>query len=237
MLGLKPSLILLNMNPFTKSKINDTKELIALELKKARTDKNLSLEKAAQKTNINKKYLLALEEGEFDKLPTGIYQKNFLREYARFLGLDAKELLNIFDQEFGPRNKTRTKPFARKVPQARFFITFPRIIRTIIIVTIISVCLVYLAYYISNIIAPPQLTIIYPRENLSTDQSVLTVSGKTETETNVLINQEKILPDSNGFFSLEINLKPGLNTVTIIAQKKYSRENKIERIILMSSEK
>jgi len=224
------------MNKFTKNKINDTKELIALELKKARTNKNLSLEKAARKTNINKKYLLALEEGEFDKLPTGIYQKNFLREYAKFLGLDAKELLSIFNQEVGSRDKTRTKPFTRKVPSARFFITFPKIIRTIIIITTISVCLVYLAYYISNIIAPPQLTIIYPKEDLITNKSALMVSGKTEAETSVLINQEEILPDSNGFFSLEINLKSGINTLTIIAQKKYGQENKIERIILMNSE-
>ena len=224
------------MNPFTKNKINDTKELIALELKKARIDKNLSLEKAAKKTNINKKYLLALEEGEFDKLPTGIYQKNFLREYARFLGLNAKELLNIFDQELRSRDCAQAKPFARKAPQARFFITLPKIIRRAIIITIISICLIYLAYYISNITAPPQLTIIYPEENLSTSQSTLMVSGQTEAETNILINEEEVLPDPNGFFSLEISLKPGLNTVTIIAQKKYGQENIVERIILMNSE-
>jgi len=195
------------------------------------------LEEAAKKTNINKKYLLALEDGEYDKLPTGIYQKNFLREYTKLLGLDTEELMKIFDQEIRLRDCARTKPFTRKAPRARFFIIFPKIIRTIIIVTTIAVCLIYLAYYMSNILAPPQLTIIYPQKNLSTSQTTLTISGQTEIETSVLINQEEVLPDSNGFFSLIISLKPGLNTVTIIAQKKYSQENKIERIILMNVEK
>ena len=223
------------MNRFKQSKINDTKELIALELKKARVDKNLSLEEAAKKININKKYLLSLEAGEFNKLPTGIYQKNFLREYSQFLGLNADELLTVFNREIKQYDSARARLFTRKTPNARFFIAVPKIIRIFIITAIIAVCLIYLAYYIANIIALPQLTIIYPRENLSTGQTAIIVSGQTEAEISVLINQKEVLADSNGFFDLEINLKPGLNTITIIARKKYGQENKIERIILLNN--
>lgn len=68
-------------------------ESIAEALKKARKGKGLSLEEIAKETNINKKYLKALEEGNYDLFPGEAYVKGFLRNYASFLGLAAEELV------------------------------------------------------------------------------------------------------------------------------------------------
>ncbi|NHZ71509.1 MAG: helix-turn-helix domain-containing protein, partial [Aquificales bacterium] len=66
-------------------------------LREARETKGLTLEEAQEKTRINSKYLDALENSEYDKLPTPVHVRGFLRNYARFLGLDPQPLLERYE--------------------------------------------------------------------------------------------------------------------------------------------
>lgn len=67
-----------------------------LKLKKRREARGISLEEAARLTNIDIKYLEALEKAEFDKLPDPMYVKGYIRTYARELGIDALPLLRYY---------------------------------------------------------------------------------------------------------------------------------------------
>ena len=87
------------MLKFKSNKILLDSETVAERLRGARQAKNIKLEEAAKKLNISYKYLRALERGEYDKLPAGVYGKNFLREYAFFFGFSHVEynyLANYF---------------------------------------------------------------------------------------------------------------------------------------------
>jgi hypothetical protein len=55
----------------------------------------------------------------------------------------------------------------------------------------------------------------------------------TEPEAEVMINGELVLTNTAGYFIKKINLKSGLNTISISAQKKYSRKNLVEKKILV----
>jgi cytoskeleton protein RodZ len=61
-------------------------------LRGERLRKNLSLEQIARETKINSHLLDAIEKNQFDRLPRGVFAKSFVRQYARFLGLDEEEL-------------------------------------------------------------------------------------------------------------------------------------------------
>ena len=65
-------------------------------LREARENKGLSLEEAQSKTRINVRYLTALENGQYTALPTPVHVRGFLRNYARFLGLDPQPLLTRY---------------------------------------------------------------------------------------------------------------------------------------------
>ena len=65
-------------------------------LREARENKGLSLEEAQGKTRINVRYLTALENGQYSALPTPVHVRGFLRNYARFLGLDPQPLLTRY---------------------------------------------------------------------------------------------------------------------------------------------
>lgn len=66
---------------------------IGAQLKKARQDKELTLEEISQLTRIREKYLVAIEADNWDALPSSVQQKGFVRSYARALGLDPGPLL------------------------------------------------------------------------------------------------------------------------------------------------
>jgi len=65
-------------------------------LKEARQNKGVSLEKVAEETRIRKKYLQALEEEDFSIIPSEVYIKGFLRNYAIYLGLDPEEIRALY---------------------------------------------------------------------------------------------------------------------------------------------
>ena len=72
---------------------------------------------------------------------------------------------------------------------------------------------------------------LYPYEDISTSDSSVQIQGKAEPETEITINEDSVLQDAEGYFSRVINLKPGLNVITVVGQKKYSKEKIITRNI------
>ena len=70
------------------------------ELKDLRISKEISLEDLESKTKINVKYLNAIEQGDFDILPTP-YLRLFIRAYAVEIGGDAERALEQLDSFVG----------------------------------------------------------------------------------------------------------------------------------------
>lgn len=69
-------------------------ETIGEQLRRVRKTCGHSLEDVAHVTRINLRYLEAIENDEFSKLPGQTFLKGFLRSYARFLCIDEKELIS-----------------------------------------------------------------------------------------------------------------------------------------------
>ena len=67
-----------------------------LGLASIRRNRGLSLEQISQNTKISVRALQAIEEGEFKKLPGGIYNTSYIRQYARAIEFDEHELLAYY---------------------------------------------------------------------------------------------------------------------------------------------
>ena len=74
----------------------------ALDLSKSRRIKGVSLEEIAERTKISLRFLLAIEAEEFEKLPGGIFNTSYLRQYAAAIGFDESELLACYDRAMNP---------------------------------------------------------------------------------------------------------------------------------------
>jgi cytoskeleton protein RodZ len=65
-------------------------------MRREREMRGVTLEEISESTKISKRSLQALEEEDFDLLPGGIFNKGFVRAYARFLGIDEEQAVADF---------------------------------------------------------------------------------------------------------------------------------------------
>src|ERR1700751_4564209 len=64
--------------------------------RKAREKKELTLDDVSNVTKISARMLQAIEEENFDQLPGGVFNRGFIRAYAKHLGLDSEEAVNDY---------------------------------------------------------------------------------------------------------------------------------------------
>ncbi|HEY1497191.1 MAG TPA: RodZ domain-containing protein [Candidatus Solibacter sp.] len=61
-------------------------------LRRERLKRNLDFEQISRELKISTRFLEAIENDQYEKLPGGVFAKSFVRQYARLLGLDEEEL-------------------------------------------------------------------------------------------------------------------------------------------------
>ncbi len=69
-------------------------------MQREREMRSIALEEIAESTKISCRMLRALEEEDFDKLPGGIFNKGFVRAYAKFLGIDEEQAVVDYQAAF-----------------------------------------------------------------------------------------------------------------------------------------
>ncbi len=67
-----------------------------LNLPALRANKGITLREIADSTKISMRFLQAIESGDFDQLPGGIYNISYLRQYAREIGFEEAALLAYY---------------------------------------------------------------------------------------------------------------------------------------------
>ena len=79
------------------------------ELKRERELRDISLKEISEATKISIRFLEALEQNNFDILPGGIFNRGFIRAYARFIGVDGEEMVNSYLHELSVREAGRQR--------------------------------------------------------------------------------------------------------------------------------
>lgn len=88
------------------------------KLKRERELRGVTLEEIAEATKIGTRSLKALEDEQFDQLPGGIFNKGFVRAYAKFLGLDEEQAVADFMAAQGEQPATKADVMAKMAAQA-----------------------------------------------------------------------------------------------------------------------
>jgi cytoskeleton protein RodZ len=71
-------------------------------LRRQRQRNNFDIPKIARELKISTRFIEAMEQDDFAKLPGGVFTKSFVRQYASFLGLDAEELASEVQRALEP---------------------------------------------------------------------------------------------------------------------------------------
>lgn len=72
-------------------------------LRKEREARGVALETITKVTKISNRHLLALEQGQFNALPGGVFNKGIVRGYARVVGLNEEEWVQRYVSAFRSR--------------------------------------------------------------------------------------------------------------------------------------
>jgi cytoskeletal protein RodZ len=67
------------------------------ELRREREIRGISLKEIADATKISKRFLEAIERNDHKTLPAPVFTRGFIRQYARYLGLNADEIVNRYN--------------------------------------------------------------------------------------------------------------------------------------------
>jgi cytoskeleton protein RodZ len=84
-----------------------------------RRERGISLHQIAAATKISVRSLQAIEEGDFRKLPGGIYNTSYIRQYARAIDVDECELIALYKESTAiaaDRSQTRKESVDRFLP-------------------------------------------------------------------------------------------------------------------------
>ena len=66
------------------------------QLRLAREARGISLREISEQTRISTRYLEAIEADDYKRLPGGIFNKSFIKAYAKHIGYDEKEALEAY---------------------------------------------------------------------------------------------------------------------------------------------
>jgi hypothetical protein len=218
---------------FKKNKIALNDDTVAEQLRRARGEKNVTLETASNKLSINITYLKAMEKGDYEALPRGVYVKTFLKRYSSWLGLNSALVIEKFEKENGFLSQENKDVFSKKKIKKSELAIFPKIFKNILLIVVVIIFFSYLGYDLMKTFSLPELDIYQPVDSLVTENSYIDVVGHADVKTQITINDLQILKDSSGNFSEKVDLKKGINIITISAQNKYSRKKIIQKQVLV----
>lgn len=111
-------------------------------LRKTREELRLDLKEVSSSLKVHHEYLKAIESDAFEKLPPPVYTKSYIRDYARFLNLDAAPLIDEYTALLMAREeKAQPEPPL----EAEKSSTLPRkLLFALLVVTIVAASLYHL---------------------------------------------------------------------------------------------
>lgn len=122
---------------------------IGQKLRNARIKKGYTIDDLQQITKIQKRYLIAIEEGQFDHLPGDFYVRAFIKQYSDAVGISSDDLLEEYKADIPNSQPTQesapeeTKTRTIKEESNSFFSNLgnyiPQIVVGIVVIVIIGV--------------------------------------------------------------------------------------------------
>jgi hypothetical protein len=85
-------------------------------------------------------------------------------------------------------------------------------------------------------LTPPPLSVFQPRDGQVTNQSSVTVSGRTEPNATVGLNGKAVQANPDGTFSAAVDLSVGPNFITVTASDAAGNEARVLRTVIMDND-
>lgn len=201
-------------------------ERLSDRLVAAREAKGVDLLRAERETKIRRQYLSAMERGAWEELPSGVYARGFLRNYAIYLGLDPDEILAAWHRERGEVVAEPSIVVPRPIEAPRRGIVLGPGIIVAALVTLAALGIVaYIGFQLLRFSEPPPLTVSDPAAavtEVAEDTTSYTLRGTTVANGEVTIRAPgrtdlRVLAEGDGSWRTVVDLRRGENRFVVSA--------------------
>ncbi|MBD3366031.1 hypothetical protein GF360_01670 [candidate division WWE3 bacterium] len=196
-------------------------------LKSQRKKRKLTYNQVYAKIKIHPNYIKALEENDYAVFDSGVHAKGFLKIYAELLNLNVSQILALWRREHSftfehELEKTKEQTVFEEIKQG-FTLTTNKVLALIGIVLLVAF-FGYLFYSYKNYSGPPDLKIDTPENNKIVGNSLVDITGKTDIDSVLFINGERVFLKPDGSFATSLHLKEGVNTLSITSINKLDKK-------------
>lgn len=137
---------------------------IGLKLKEKREENGVSVEEAAEDLKMRPSQIISLEEGKKEDFKDVVFLKYFIRDYAKYLGLDGEKMVDEFNEflfdftskipveaiEKAKSSNTKTKEVVSPYTNVK---EGNKALKMIILSVVIVVVLAILGYFIASYVS------------------------------------------------------------------------------------
>ena len=204
-------------------------------LQERRLAKKFEIPEIARITRIQPQFISYLEADDYSRLPNATVAKGFIRNYGQFLGLNSGYLLAVFRRDFVENPQGQIVPRGMVDPVTKTNLWTPRSTVVALVVMLFTLFGSYLIYQYSQLWGPPFLEITSPPADSVTSETTVQVIGRTDPEATILVNDQSLVLDKGGQFSLRVPLQPGANTITVTATSKTGKTSTRNRLVTLTS--
>ena len=197
-------------------------------LKEARNRKRYSLEKVESETKIKRVFVENIERENWQALPEFPVVSGFVKNIASFLGLPQKEAVALLRRDYPPQ-ALRISP---KPDVSDKFVWSPKLTFLVGMGVVLTALSGYLVFQYVKFVSPPALSVDSPRQEQVVREKIVRVSGKTDSDATLRVNNQPVLLDDEGKFSTEIEIYEGTQEIEIKATSRSGKETLIRRKII-----
>ena len=133
-------------------------ESIGEKLRLARETRGIALRDISEQTRISMRYLEAIESDDYRRLPGGIFNRSFIRAYAKFIGYDEDQAVDEYARtlrERGePDEESSTKPYKSMVYTENNRSPVMTLVLALVILTVLSLCVWAGLHFYQRRVAP-----------------------------------------------------------------------------------
>lgn len=196
-------------------------------LRQARRTQGLTYEKLARKTRIKAAFLESIEREEWHKLPEYQVILGFVKNIGVMLDLDEDKVAAFLRRDY-PQKKVIVNP---NLDITKEFHWNPRFTFIISVLAIFFIVISYLLFQYVKFSSSPALFVNTPSENQVIENKNLKVSGKTDLDATVKVNNQSVLVGDKGEFETEIEIFEGTTEIKVISRSRSGKETTISRKI------
>jgi cytoskeleton protein RodZ len=154
---------------------------IGEKLRLARETRGIALHDISEQTRISMRYLVAIEADDYRRLPGGIFNRSFIRAYAKQIGYDEQEAVEEYSTMMHERGEStdEAKPARSLVYTEEGSSRSPltTILLAVIILAVLSLCVWAAWYFYEHKVKGRTQTPSPARQRLVMDRQLITIQN------------------------------------------------------------